>query len=82
MIQYIIVIVFFVLALVFFGVTLHFSKFKRRHSGCCGGGHCDTPADHHQHNCGCYDEKVNFVEKYNKISKGDSCCSSAPELKG
>jgi len=68
MLQYIIVFAFFILAFVFMGITLHFSKYKKRKSGCCGGGHCDQPEDQNQDVCGCYDEKEKFVENYEKIT--------------
>ena len=80
MIQYIIVFAFFILAVVFFGATLHFTKYKKRNSGCCGGGHCDSSEGDEQQNCGCYDEKVNFVENYEKLSDSGSSCSCTPEM--
>ena len=79
MIQYLIVFAFFVLALVFFGATLHLTKYKKRTSGCCGGGHCDSPEDENQESCGCYEDKVNFVENYEKISDCGSSCSCTPD---
>jgi hypothetical protein len=31
-------IIFTIVAIVFFAVALHFSQYKKRKSGCCGGG--------------------------------------------
>ena len=45
MVQYIIVIGFFILAFFLMGLALHFSKYKKRPSGCCGGGDCSNNAD-------------------------------------
>ncbi|MBN2410870.1 hypothetical protein JXQ31_04195 [candidate division KSB1 bacterium] len=69
MTQYIIIFAFFIVAFVFFGLSLHFSKYKRRKSGCCGGGHCDSPDGEKHVSCGCYDEKVKFVKNFEKISE-------------
>lgn len=45
-------------------LSLHFSKYKKRPSGCCGGGHCNTGNDGETQAHSCYDEKVGFVDKY------------------
>jgi hypothetical protein len=34
----IIPIIFAIVAIVFFAAALHFSQYKKRKSGCCGGG--------------------------------------------
>ena len=38
MIKLLIPILFGIAMIVFFAFSLHFSKYKRRKSGCCGGG--------------------------------------------
>ena len=40
MIQYIVVLLFSILALSLMLAALHFSRYKKRPSGCCGGLHC------------------------------------------
>jgi hypothetical protein len=64
MIQYIIVFLFFALAMAVMLIALHFSQYKKRPSGCCGGAHCDTHSEGGETNHSCYSEKVDFVEKY------------------
>ena len=63
MIQYIIAIGFFIVAVGIFAVGLTFSKYKKREgAGCCGGGHCSedgTPGS-------CYNSKSRFVDDYVK----------------
>ena len=56
MLQFLIVFGIFAIAIVGFGASLHFSKYKKRASGCCGGGHS------------CYNEKINYIDK-NVLSK-------------
>lgn len=43
--------------------SLHFSKYRQdeRHSGCCGGGHCDVDAD----------GKIKHVHP---VPDGHNCC--------
>lgn len=41
MLQIIIVTLIFIIAFSGMGLALHFSKYKKNNSGCCGGGHCD-----------------------------------------
>jgi hypothetical protein len=63
MIQYLAVIGFFIVALLLFGFALHFSKYKKRASGCCGGGHCSIDgenSDKQVHSC--YRDKLNFID--------------------
>ncbi|HPG41368.1 MAG TPA: hypothetical protein PLP19_05410 [bacterium] len=66
MIQFLIIFLFFITALLFFGFALWFSKYKQRPSGCCGGGHCDTAVLHKHHHdaksCTCYDEKTRMIK--------------------
>lgn len=61
MIQYIVVFLFFIGAISLMLAALHFSRYKKRPSGCCGGGHCKTGEETYH---SCYHEKVDFVDKY------------------
>ncbi len=77
-VQILLVALVMVVLFSFFAFALNFSKYKKRPGteGCCGGGHCDTDEHDDDHSCGCYDEKMKFVEKYdalNKKSCGDQC---------
>jgi hypothetical protein len=46
--QIIIVTLIFMFAFTGMGLALHFSKYKKNNSGCCGGGHCDKlPGESH-----------------------------------
>jgi hypothetical protein len=69
MIEYIIVFFLFILAFVGMLAALHFSKYRKRTSGCCGGGHCSTDQDSENVGHSCYDEKVDFVDKYKATNK-------------
>jgi hypothetical protein len=60
-IQYIVVFLFFIGAISLMLAALQFSRYKKRPSGCCGGGHCED-AEEIYHSC--YHEKADFVEKY------------------
>ena len=61
MLQFVLVLGFFIIAISIFAVGLHISKYKKRaDSGCCGGGHCDTDRESHS----CYSEKSKFVDNY------------------
>lgn len=67
MAQILLAIGIFSLAIVGMAISLHFSKYKKRPSGCCGGQHCETNGAHHQnpeahadHNC--YKDKVNYLD--------------------
>ncbi len=67
MIQYLIVILIFMFAISIFLFGLHFSKYKKRNAGCCGGGHCSTDEEGNDvHSC--YSEKSEFVKKYKTVS--------------
>ena len=67
MTQYIIVILFFILAFIGMALALHFSQFKKRSSGCCGGGHCETNNKSRENQHSCYDEKVDFVKNHQSL---------------
>ena len=70
MAQFIIVPIFFAIAIVGMGLALHFSKYKQGDAGCCGGGHCS--ADGHGHGDGnhsCYSSKSDFVDDYTNLKK-------------
>ena len=60
-IQYIVVFLFFIGAISLMLAALHFSRYKKRPSGCCGGGHCESGEENYH---SCYREKADFVEKY------------------
>ena len=53
MLQYIITFGFFLFVFILMGLALQFSRYKQRHSGCCGGGHCSTEVsgDTNSQNC-------------------------------
>ena len=59
------VVVIFTLAMLGMALSLHFSAYKKRPSGCCGGMHCDTTANHHasdkKHPC--HHSTLNALEK-------------------
>ena len=65
MLQYIVVILFIILAFSGFLAALHFSRYKKRaSSGCCGGEHCST--DEGERYNSCYNEKIDFVDNFKK----------------
>lgn len=45
MTQYIVIFGFIVLMFVLMSLALHFSKYKKIPSECCGGGHCSTDSE-------------------------------------
>jgi len=47
--QYIVIFVFFSIALLLMLVSLKFSKYKERPEGCCGGGSCSSNSNDHKH---------------------------------
>ncbi len=62
MIEFLLVVLVFSVAIVAMALALHFSKYKKRSSGCCGGAHCGTDKAPHDHSC--HSEKMDFVKKY------------------
>ncbi len=62
--EYIILPIIFSMAVVGFGLALHFSKYKQEDRGCCGGGHCSTDGSHKTH--GCYSSKLEYLDKVTK----------------
>lgn len=44
MMKLVIPILFSVAAMILMAAALHFSKYRKRASGCCGGGTCELPA--------------------------------------
>jgi hypothetical protein len=58
MTQIIVVTLFFVAAFSLMAMALHFAKYKKGDSGCCGGGHCETGGGH-----SCYSSKVNYIDE-------------------
>ncbi len=67
MVQFIIVPIFFIIAVVGMALALHFSKYKQGDSGCCGGGNCST--DGHGGNHSCYSSKSDFADDFQNIKK-------------
>lgn len=65
MIEFLFVFGIFVVAIVGFAASLHFSQYKKRNSGCCGGGHCDTKDGKDGAVHSCYSEKLNYID--NKV---------------
>ncbi|MBL1213088.1 MAG: hypothetical protein HND52_07015 [Ignavibacteriae bacterium] len=65
MTQILIVIGFFIAAFSLMAVSLHFSKYKKRDSGCCGGGNCSTDENGNKVSS-CYSSKSEFVDSYSK----------------
>ena len=65
MLQVIVLVVFFMLAIGVFAAALQFSKYKKREDGvgCCGGGHCSADGTPHT----CYSSKSEFVDNFDKI---------------
>lgn len=59
--EYIFVFAVFFIAMSGFILSLHFSKYKRSDSGCCGGAHCNSGESK---GGSCYSEKMNFVDEY------------------
>lgn len=64
MIEYLVAFLLFVVAISLMLVALQFSRYKKRPSGCCGGGHCATDGEETVNEHSCYDEKTDFVKKY------------------
>jgi len=58
MTQIIVVTLFFIAAFSLMALALHFAKYKKSNSGCCGGGHCETGGGH-----SCYSSKVNYLDE-------------------
>jgi hypothetical protein len=66
MLQFIVIVLFFMVAVAAFAGALQFSKYKNREDGvgCCGGGHCSADGNH-SHSC--YSSKSDFVDNFDKI---------------
>lgn len=64
MIQYLVAFLLFIGAISLMLFALHFSQYKKRPSGCCGGGHCGTDLNDETKVHSCYSEKAEFVENY------------------
>lgn len=47
MAQILAISVVFIIAFGGMALALHFSKYKKRGSACCGGAHCGLPGNHH-----------------------------------
>lgn len=62
--EYLIVPVFFLIALSLFWASLKFSKYKQGQSACCGGANCSTDPSKKKNGGSCYKEKADFVEEF------------------
>lgn len=51
------------LAFVGMAASLHFSKYKKRASGCCGGGHCSTDGSKPENHT-CHARGLDLVERH------------------
>ncbi|MDZ7725207.1 MAG: hypothetical protein U5R06_20910 [candidate division KSB1 bacterium] len=61
MLQYIVIIGFFLLALGIMFISLYASGYKRgENSGCCGGGHCANHAEKSGHGTTCTSRKLHY----------------------
>jgi hypothetical protein len=69
MISYIIAFLFFIGAMALMLFALQFSQYKKRPSGCCGGGHCAAGNGDETKIHSCYAEKSEFVDKYDTLTK-------------
>ena len=58
MLKILIVTVFFIVAFSLMAMALHFAKWKKKKSGCCGGGHCDSNGGG-----SCHNEKVDYINE-------------------
>jgi hypothetical protein len=62
--QFIAVFVLFVIAILGFTAALHFSKYKRENSACCGGGNCDSKIGKKKGNsASCYHSKITYINE-------------------
>lgn len=57
MTQIIVVTLFFIIAFSLMAMALHFAKYKKGDSGCCGGGNCETGGG------SCYNSKVHYIDE-------------------
>ncbi|MBN1302481.1 MAG: hypothetical protein JW995_14785 [Melioribacteraceae bacterium] len=63
MIEILLAVGIFSIALVGFALSLHFSKYKRGNSACCGGGHCQSHHNDGKSTSGsCYSDKLNYID--------------------
>ena len=69
MMQFLVVVGFFIVAIAIMAVALHFSQYKKKDNSCCGGGSCSTGGGSHNHSC--YSSKADFVE-YLDVIKAES----------
>lgn len=66
MLQILVVSLFFAIAFTGMGLALHFSKYKKENSGCCGGVNCDIKGSEHS----CYKSQINYLD--NNVIKAKS----------
>ena len=59
--EFVIVPIFFLIALGGMLLALKFSKYKEDGASCCGGGHCSSDGKSNGHKS-CYQSKVDFMD--------------------
>jgi len=58
MTEFLIVFVLFAVAIVLMALSLTFSKYKKRKSACCGGGHCESEKMPQEHKCKKHEQDI------------------------
>jgi hypothetical protein len=65
MMQFLVLVGFFVVAIAIMAAALHFSQYKKKENSCCGAGNCSTSGGSHDHSC--YSSKADFVKNIDII---------------
>lgn len=60
MLQFLVMIVFFVTAAAVMGLLLHIRNYKKKPSECCNGGRCDYSTNQAT---SCYSGQVEYIDK-------------------
>ena len=68
MLQYLLAFFFFVLAISIMIFALHFSQYKKRGSGCCGGVHCENHQEKDLEHIDCHKEKDDIIKGYKSVN--------------